>query len=260
MRAPSLSYRICTDVVLQQADSHQRGWLDFEDFRKFVKALKVRPELDRLFKKLCVTSNSADGNLRYAGFVAFMRDEQHSTLSDTDLQRLFVKYASLQEGVDGEPAHSPPGSPARNPLELAIHSAAITAGLNPGRPADFPAPPVPSPGQSTGHLPASTASSPPASLAPAPQPVQLTHETGIWTLRNFTAFLLSPCNAAFRDEKHEMTKPLPEYLISSSHNTYLVGHQLIGESTVEGYIRALLHSCRSVERELLSRRLYAQVF
>lgn len=231
----------------RQADTHQRGWLDFEDFRKFVKALKVRPELDRLFRKLCVETHSVDGNLRYAGFVSFMRKDQQSMLSDADLQRLFVKYASLQQGADGEPTHSPPGSPARNPLELAIHSAAITAGLNPGRPADFPAAAAPLTEQSAAPL---SVLSPPEHLDPAPQPVQLTHETGIWTLRNFTAFLLSPCNAAFRDEKHDMTRPLPEYMISSSHNTYLVGHQLVGESTIEGYIRALLHSCRSVELDI----------
>lgn len=34
---------------------------------------------------------------------------------------------------------------------------------------------------------------------------------------------------------------------SSSHDAYLVGHQLAGVSAIEGYIRAHLH--RSVERE-----------
>ena len=69
-------------------------------------------------------------------------------------------------------------------------------------------------------------------------------------METFTAFLMSPENSAFVDQHtHDMTRPLSDYYVSSSHNTYLVGHQLVGVSTIEGYIRALLHSCRSVERE-----------
>ena len=79
--------------------------------------------------------------------------------------------------------------------------------------------------------------------------------TSTLSLEGFTAFLLSTSNSAFTDRDgsihHDMTRPLSDYYISSSHNTYLVGHQLVGESTIEGYIRALLHSCRSVERELI---------
>jgi phosphatidylinositol phospholipase C delta len=71
------------------------------------------------------------------------------------------------------------------------------------------------------------------------------------TLQGFTSFLLSSENSAFSDQHRavwqDMTRPLSDYFISSSHNTYLVGHQLVGTSTTEGYIRALLHSCRSVE-------------
>lgn len=76
------------------------------------------------------------------------------------------------------------------------------------------------------------------------------------SLEAFNSFLLSPDNAVFSDQHrqvhHDMTLPLSEYYISSSHNTYLVGHQLVGDSTIEGYIRALLHSCRSVEGTTLS--------
>ena len=72
------------------------------------------------------------------------------------------------------------------------------------------------------------------------------------SLDAFTAFLLSSDNSAFTGQNGKvyqpMTHPLSDYFISSSHNTYLVGHQLVGFSTIEGYIRALLRSCRSVER------------
>ncbi|KZT43280.1 PLC-like phosphodiesterase [Sistotremastrum suecicum HHB10207 ss-3] len=76
----------------------------------------------------------------------------------------------------------------------------------------------------------------------------------ILTLDAFSTFLCSADNAVFFDQPnliwHDMTRPLPDYFISSSHNTYLLGSQLIGASTVEGYIRALLQSCRSVELDI----------
>ncbi|TFK65544.1 PLC-like phosphodiesterase [Pluteus cervinus] len=74
------------------------------------------------------------------------------------------------------------------------------------------------------------------------------------SLDGFSNFLLSPDNAAFSDAHgaiwQDMTHPISHYYISASHNTYLVGHQLMGVSTIEGYIRALLHSCRSVELDV----------
>ncbi|CUA75463.1 78 kDa glucose-regulated protein homolog [Rhizoctonia solani] len=81
-----------------------------------------------------------------------------------------------------------------------------------------------------------------------PTPHSLT--TLHFTLDDFSAFLLRVDNSAFEDWEHEMMRPLSEYYISSSHNTYLVGHQLVGESTIEGYIRSLGSGCRSVEVDI----------
>ncbi|CAH0036299.1 unnamed protein product [Clonostachys rhizophaga] len=41
--------------------------------------------------------------------------------------------------------------------------------------------------------------------------------------------------------------PLPDYFISSSHNTYLLAHQLFGESNASGYRTALTTGSRCVE-------------
>ncbi|KNZ76581.1 1-phosphatidylinositol-4,5-bisphosphate phosphodiesterase 1 [Termitomyces sp. J132] len=179
--------------LFKQADVHQRNYLDFEDFRRFVKFLKGRPEIDRLYNKLCARSGSM---FDFAVFERFMREKQQSGLSTTELQNVFERYSELVEDTS-----------------------------------------------------TSTSTSASASTSASP-----TSPTRIMSKDAFTSFLMSTDNAAFTDQHgrvyHDMTRPLSDYYVSSSHNTYLVGHQLVGVSTIEGYIRALLHSCRSVELDI----------
>jgi len=191
-----------------------------------------------------------------------------SSLSQAELQKIFLKYAT-----------SPPGdSHTSSVMQASVPSSSSTQSLSTSA-----TPPEPSlvsftessilegsispsstsirssststlvqPSASSLSLQASS-STPVLASASAPDTASSPPIDSYYlTLNGFSAFLLSADNAAFTDQHgriwQDMTRPLSDYFISTSHNTYLVGHQLVGVSTVEGYIRALLHSCRSVER------------
>ena len=73
----------------------------------------------------------------------------------------------------------------------------------------------------------------------------------ILKLREFQRLLLSDENSAF-DPAHQhvhqdMTRPLSDYLIFSSHNTYLTGNQYSSDSSADMYKRVLAMGCRCVE-------------
>ena len=68
-----------------------------------------------------------------------------------------------------------------------------------------------------------------------------------------TRYLMSDENApVFLDRLEvyqDMDQPLNHYFINSSHNTYLLGRQFCGRSSVEMYRQVLLAGCRCIELE-----------
>ena len=62
----------------QQADVNNRGYLDFPQFQRFVKMLKARPELDRLYKKICSANNRL---FDFPTFEVFMCNSQQVSIS-----------------------------------------------------------------------------------------------------------------------------------------------------------------------------------
>ena len=72
------------------------------------------------------------------------------------------------------------------------------------------------------------------------------------SFEGFACYLMDKNNYAFTPElltnnEEDMNEPLSHYYIATSHNTYLTGHQLKGESSVELYSQVLLSGCRCVE-------------
>ncbi|KAF1918462.1 1-phosphatidylinositol-4,5-bisphosphate phosphodiesteras-like protein 1 [Ampelomyces quisqualis] len=65
----------------------------------------------------------------------------------------------------------------------------------------------------------------------------------------FQTFLTSSANSVLKPigTQLDLNRPLNEYFVSSSHNTYLLGRQVAGESSTEAYISALQKGCRCLE-------------
>jgi hypothetical protein len=67
----------------------------------------------------------------------------------------------------------------------------------------------------------------------------------------FFQYMISDHNSAFIPEKRklyqDMKRPITDYYIASSHNTYLTGNQLKSKSATEMYVLALKQGCRCLE-------------
>ncbi|KAK7890157.1 hypothetical protein LTR67_008623 [Exophiala xenobiotica] len=65
---------------------------------------------------------------------------------------------------------------------------------------------------------------------------------------SFLTYMASDKSSAMSTStENDLTYPMSSYFISSSHNTYLSGHQLYGEASVEAYTNVLKRGCRCLE-------------
>ncbi|KAG5419520.1 PLC1 [Candida metapsilosis] len=73
-----------------------------------------------------------------------------------------------------------------------------------------------------------------------------------WTAEGLNSYLLSSHNYPILSAEREnyFSYPLTDYYISSSHNTYLTGRQVGGDSSIDGYVRALQRGCRCIEIDI----------
>ncbi|MCJ1360051.1 MAG: hypothetical protein MMC33_010054 [Icmadophila ericetorum] len=75
--------------------------------------------------------------------------------------------------------------------------------------------------------------------------VQIRKPVNLHDLLNYLTS--SASNVLKPSEPYDLTHPISHYFISSSHNTYLTGNQLYGDSSTDAYRNVLLRSCRCVE-------------
>uniref|UniRef100_A0A2I2YJU4 Phosphoinositide phospholipase C n=2 Tax=Gorilla gorilla gorilla TaxID=9595 RepID=A0A2I2YJU4_GORGO len=83
------------------------------------------------------------------------------------------------------------------------------------------------------------------------EPIEEVRKAHQMSLEGFTRYMDSRECLLFKNEcrkvYQDMTHPLNDYFISSSHNTYLVSDQLVGPSDLWGYVSALVKGCRCLE-------------
>ncbi|XP_036316840.1 1-phosphatidylinositol 4,5-bisphosphate phosphodiesterase eta-2 isoform X2 [Pipistrellus kuhlii] len=83
------------------------------------------------------------------------------------------------------------------------------------------------------------------------EPCPENRSKGVLGIDGFTNYTRSPAGDIFNPAHHgvhqDMTRPLSHYFITSSHNTYLVGDQLMSQSRADMYAWVLQAGCRCVE-------------
>lgn len=175
----------CSKISLrarfENVDFGGKGYLNFAEFKDFIRKLKHREDIKDIYKSLRPTDNAG---LPLENFLKFLQHTQ-----GIDVQRSRAHWIKIFNKY----------------IRLANKNQALPCGVD--------------------ELPTDMSST------------------------AFAEFLCSDDNNIqdFKVTEAKFDKPLNEYFISSSHNTYLLGWQVAGGSSTEAYIRALQRACRCVE-------------
>lgn len=163
-----------------KADSSKTGFLNFDEFRDFIRRLKTRSDIKQIYKSI----DPNNEGISLDAFLTFLQETQgiNIQLNRSHWVKVFSKH--MRQANQSPIAQDQPDKP----------------------------------------------------------PVPMDYSA-------FSEFLSSRDNNIqnFKVPEVRFDKPLNEYFISSSHNTYLLGRQVAGSSSTEAYVRALQRACRCVE-------------
>ncbi|XP_019493771.1 PREDICTED: 1-phosphatidylinositol 4,5-bisphosphate phosphodiesterase delta-4 isoform X2 [Hipposideros armiger] len=203
----------------QRGDKDQDGRMSFQEVQRLLHLMNVEMEQEYAFQLFQAADMSQSDTLEGEEFIEFYK----ALTKRAEVQELFENFSAdgqkltLLEFVDFLQEEQKEGDRASDlALEL----------IDSYEPSDSVSPPLHTLGK-------------------------LRH---VLSVDGFLSYLCSKdgdiFNPACLPVYQDMTQPLNHYYINSSHNTYLVGDQLCGQSSVEGYIRALKRGCRCVEVDI----------
>ncbi|XP_069926299.1 1-phosphatidylinositol 4,5-bisphosphate phosphodiesterase delta-4 isoform X4 [Oryctolagus cuniculus] len=192
----------------QRGDKNQDGRMSFQEVQRLLHLMNVEMDQDYAFSLFQAADTSQSGTLEGEEFVQFYK----ALTKRTEVQELFENFSA-----DGQKLTL---------LEFV----------------DF----LREDQKEVGHAPDLA-----LELIDRYEPSASGKLRHVLSMDGFLNYLCSRDGAIFNPDclpiYQDMTRPLSHYFINSSHNTYLVGDQLCGQSSVEGYIRALKRGCRCVE-------------